>query len=337
MGRKIVVVGAGKLGRRWIDFILEEREWELRGIVEISEKIINDLKSNEKYRNIPFYSEIDEIKEEIDGVIIATPPQSHLEISKKAILKKINVLCEKPLTLNFDQISEIEKILDEKNVVFLVNQNQRSIPQLQVMRNFLREGRIGKISFISIYFSRIMKTDDWRNEISQPVLDDMSIHHFDDLRYVTGKELKEVKSCHTFNPPYSYFKGDASLCVNMVFEDDIFVNYYATWTGKGIQTDWTGYWIIEGENGVLYLKDGKVFYVYGKENPIEPDRIEYLNIPKEEFRDSLLWTLDKFKKAIEGEFDDEVRGITFKENIKSIKILEETYKFLRGGKDEGNW
>lgn len=328
MKKKIVVIGAGKLGKRWIDYIIEEKDWEISGIVEISENIKEELKKDEKYKTLPIYSDLDEINEKVDGCIIVTPPDSHLDIAKKAILKSINILCEKPLTLDFEEIPEILKMKNEKNVAFLVNQNQRSIPQLKVIKEFIKSGRLGKISYVSIYFSRIMRTYDWREKIEEPVLDDMSIHHFDDLRYVLEKEIKEVISFYSFNPSYSPYKGNTCVSTNMIF-DDIFVNYYATWMGKGIQTDWTGYWTIEGENGVLYLRDGKVFYVYGKEQPIEPDRIEYLNIPKEEFKDSLLWTLDKFKKAIEGNLDEETKGITIEENVKSLKILEECYKFLK--------
>ncbi|MCM8772597.1 MAG: Gfo/Idh/MocA family oxidoreductase [Candidatus Omnitrophica bacterium] len=325
MRKKVVIVGAGKLGRRWIDYIIEEKDWEIGGIVEVSEKVRKELRDNEKYRNFPIYSELNEIKEKIDGCIIVTPPDTHLKIAKEAISKNMNILCEKPLTLNFEEIPEILKLKNEKNVVFLVNQNQRSTPQLKVMREIIKSGRLGKISYVSIYFSRIMRTYDWREEIKEPVLDDMSIHHFDDLRYVLEKEIKKVISFYSFNPSYSPYKGNACVSINMIF-DDIFIDYYATWIGKGIQTDWTGYWTIEGENGVLYLRDGKVFYVYGKNSPVESDRIEYLNIPKEEFKDSLLWTLDKFKKAIEGNFDEEVKGITIEENIKSVKILQEVYR-----------
>ncbi|MCM8804326.1 MAG: Gfo/Idh/MocA family oxidoreductase [Candidatus Omnitrophica bacterium] len=333
MSKKVIVIGAGKLGKRWIDYILEEEGWEICGIVETSEKVKEEIKQNKKIRGIPIYNDIDEVNENVDGCIISTPPESHLDIAKKAILKNINILCEKPLTFDFDKIDEILKLKNERDVVFLVNQNQRSIPQLKVLKEFIKSGRLGRICYISIYFSRIMRTYDWREEISQPVLIDMSIHHFDDIRYVIEKELGKVISCFTFNPEYSFYKGDSCVSISMVF-DNIFVDYYATWIGKGIQTDWTGYWTIEGENGVLYLKDCKVFFVYGKDTPLDSDKIEYLNIPKEEFKDSLLWTLDKFKKAIEKNMDEEVKGITIEENIKSLKILEESLKFLKRRKDE---
>jgi len=329
--KSIIVVGAGKLGKRWIDYILKENDWEIKGIVEISDEIRNEMK--QKYPKIPLYKNIEEVEEKVDGCLIVTPPENHIEIAKKAILKGINILCEKPLTLNYDEIEEILRIVEKNNVIFLVNQNQRSISQLKVMREFIKSGKIGKISYVSLYFSRFMRTYDWREEISQPVLYDMSIHHFDDLRYVLQKELKKVKFCHSFNPSYSFYKGDASFSAVLEFEEDIIINYYATWIGNGKQTDWTGDWIIEGQNGSLHLIDGKVFYVKREEN--WNLNVEYLFVPKEEFADSLLWTLDKFKKAIEGKFDEEVLGITIKENVKSLKILQECDEFLKKGGNYG--
>ena len=45
-----------------------------------------------------------------------------------------------------------------------------------------------------------------------PVIIDMSIHHFDLIRFVTGLEAVKVSGA-AWNPPWSNYKGDCSTSV----------------------------------------------------------------------------------------------------------------------------
>jgi len=57
----------------------------------------------------------------IDWVFIATPNSTHFDIVKKCILSRVNVFCEKPLTLTYKESLELYELADEYNVKLYVN------------------------------------------------------------------------------------------------------------------------------------------------------------------------------------------------------------------------
>lgn len=83
--------------------------------------------------------------ERIDAVIIATPPETHYEIAKEAILAKKHVLIEKPMTTCHKQALELVELAKDKKVkigvdhTFLFSQHIRTIKQL------ITKGKIGKL------------------------------------------------------------------------------------------------------------------------------------------------------------------------------------------------
>lgn len=57
----------------------------------------------------------------IDWAVIATDNLSHFKVSKFLIKKKINIFCEKPLTLTFSESKELIDLANEKGCKLFVN------------------------------------------------------------------------------------------------------------------------------------------------------------------------------------------------------------------------
>ncbi len=72
-------------------------------------------------------------RKDLDMVIIATPSDSHAQISKAAILAGISVLCEVPAALNFDDYKSVSELAKEKGVLAGIAQTLRySAPHVQL-------------------------------------------------------------------------------------------------------------------------------------------------------------------------------------------------------------
>ena len=56
----------------------------------------------------------------------------------------------------------------------------------------------------------------FRNTMDHPLLVDMAIHTFDEARYLLSEARPVLAYCQEFNPPNSWYKGDASAVA--VFE-----------------------------------------------------------------------------------------------------------------------
>ena len=84
--KKIAVVGAGGWGKNHIRTLADLGC--LSGIIDSDEIKLNELSVN--YDNINFYSNLDDaLKQDFDGFIVATPPETHFEIGQKIIQKEI--------------------------------------------------------------------------------------------------------------------------------------------------------------------------------------------------------------------------------------------------------
>ncbi len=60
-----------------------------------------------------------DLGDRVGGVIVATPPATHYAIGKWFLERGIDVLCEKPLTENFEQAQELVRLAKEHNATWL--------------------------------------------------------------------------------------------------------------------------------------------------------------------------------------------------------------------------
>jgi predicted dehydrogenase len=90
---------------------------------------------------------------------------------------------------------------------------------------------------------------DWRGRMAHPLLLDMSIHHVDLVRSITGLELVEV---HARGWPVgdSPFAHDPTVAALLTLADGTPISYYGTWSeALGRETSWNGDWELVGSAG----------------------------------------------------------------------------------------
>lgn len=149
--------------------------WGILGLGKIAHKFVKDLqlltshtvtgvgsRSLEKARDFAntyfvkkHYGSYDELlnSEDIDIVYIATPHDSHLEWSIKAMDSNKHVLCEKPLAVNRAQV-ELMINSSRQNKVFLMEALwSRFNPSIKEIIAFCKQGLIGEIKFIQADFN----------------------------------------------------------------------------------------------------------------------------------------------------------------------------------------
>ena len=64
---------------------------------------------------------IKDIFNKVNWAIVATPDKTHYHILKRLIDAKINIFCEKPLTINYKSSLEIIKLANKKRVKLYVS------------------------------------------------------------------------------------------------------------------------------------------------------------------------------------------------------------------------
>jgi len=81
----------------------------------------------------------------LDAVIIATPPQWHALPFIAAVNRNLNIYCEKPLAFDIREGRAMIDATASKDIIVQVGFQRRQSPAIQQVRDYIREGNLGKI------------------------------------------------------------------------------------------------------------------------------------------------------------------------------------------------
>lgn len=257
---KVIQVGIGGMGNTWLNAVKRSTQVEFAAFVEVNDDIARkqaesyDLDRSRIYRSLPQAIEA----EEADAVINVTPPEFHREICVGAMEAGIPVLTEKPLAGTLEDARAIVAVAESSGVLCSVAQNYRYRPLAQTVKAILDGGDLGAVGAVRAEFFRGPHFGGFREEMPQPLIIDMSIHHFDMMRLFLGSNAATI-SARSWNPPWSWFNGDASAAAQIVFADGVQASYIGSWCSQGLETSWNANWRFECEKGALLVEEDRVY------------------------------------------------------------------------------
>ena len=88
--------------------------------------------------------------EGVDAVVITVPDHWHTAIAIDAARCGKDIYCEKPLTLFVAEGRRLCEVVAETGVVFQTGSQQRSAPQFRRAAELVRNGYLGKVSWIEV-------------------------------------------------------------------------------------------------------------------------------------------------------------------------------------------
>jgi len=259
---KFLQVGYGLFGEGWADLLLRFPQTELCGLVDTADEARERFEKRFGDYDIPTFQNLEEAlgKVEAQAVLIAVPNRFHREVAEKALASNLHVLSEKPLADTFENALAIYRAwLQNPELIYMVSQNYRFKPEIQALRKALKEGICGQVNYGTYTFHKAWRFGGWREEMEYPLLEDMSIHHFDILRFVLEKEVEQV-TMEGFNPPWSWFRGNAAATGVLLLEEGVRIHYFGSWVSFGRTTSWNGDICIFGDQGTLSLENDLLFF-----------------------------------------------------------------------------
>lgn len=309
---KVIQVGLGGFGSVWLENIVSKHpDLEIVGLVDVNQEAFNTAAEKLNLDKDLYFPTMDEALHklnQVDLVMNITPSKFHREINIAAFAKGIPVFSEKPLAENIQEAVEVIKISNQKKVPFVISQNYRYKPIIHAAKQFIAEGKIGKIENVYIQFFKDPKFGGFREEMEHPLLIDMAIHHFDLIRFLTEEEplAGDAKS---WNPSWSDFKGDSNVHAFFTMTNNIRAIYTGSWSGKGRETSWDGDWNIEGTKGSMLIEGNKIILKHGEgqeeHSYVEPDH-------------SMKHSLDSFIESLR---TGELAPTAATDNIKSFRMV----------------
>ena len=95
----------------------------------------------------------------INFVSIVTPNHLHHPIAKAFLEVGINVICDKPMTMNTEEAQELIDISESSDLIFAVTYNYSGYPLIREAREIIKKGELGSIRIIKVEYIQ-----DWLTE-----------------------------------------------------------------------------------------------------------------------------------------------------------------------------
>ena len=261
---RVIQVGVGGMGNAWLRAVGASQEVEHAAWVDVDEQIVGEQAKAYGFDRRHCYTTLKEAleREEADGLVNVTPPQFHRAVSCSALNAGLHVLSEKPLGDTMAAAEQIVACAERADRVFMVAQNYRYRPFVKTLKNLVASHLYGAPGQAQVAFYKAPHFGGFREEMDQPLIVDMSIHHFDLMRHILGVDPTSVMG-HTWNPGWSWFKGDASAAFLFEFGKGLQVTYHGSWCTTGEETSWSGDWRIECASGVVVCRNDVVYAAKG--------------------------------------------------------------------------
>ncbi|MBC8147174.1 MAG: Gfo/Idh/MocA family oxidoreductase [Bacteroidetes bacterium] len=140
---KVGIIGTGLQFNRRAPVIKEWPNAELTAIASLEYE--NAIEAAKQY-NCNAYQTWQEVValDELDVILVCTPPYVHADISVSAMRAGKHVLCEKPLSRTIEEAEEMVRVASETGQIFKCGFNHRHHPAIWKAKQIIDSGDLGK-------------------------------------------------------------------------------------------------------------------------------------------------------------------------------------------------
>ncbi|WP_348797028.1 Gfo/Idh/MocA family protein [Flavobacterium adhaerens] len=147
------IVGLGNIAQQFANELMLTNTAEICAVASRSLSKAQEFANQFQCPNA--YGSYDEIflDPNVEILYIATPHDSHAELSIKAMQNGKNVLCEKPLALHYTDVEQMITTAKKHNVFFMEAFWTRFNPSVREALEHVQNGKIGAIQYINADFA----------------------------------------------------------------------------------------------------------------------------------------------------------------------------------------
>jgi predicted dehydrogenase len=138
---------------------------------------------------------------EVEGVLVTTPNDSHRQVILQALEAGKAVYTDKPIAHTLEDAVAIAAAVERSGQVFAVGHSARRLGGTRVMKRWIEDGTLGKVSLAEANFSNerglelTPKTWRWYADRSPGgSMIQLGVHHADNLQYLLGP-VRTVSAC----------------------------------------------------------------------------------------------------------------------------------------------
>ncbi len=153
---RLGIIGTGRIAKRFVKDAKENQDIEVQCV--FSRNILN-VEEFKKENDISFgVTDFNEfLHSNIDMVYIATPHQTHYFYAKECMKNGKHTLCEKPSTLDNDELDDLFAVAKENKVIFLEAIKTAFMPCFLKVMTQVNSGIIGEVLEVRATFTKLIE------------------------------------------------------------------------------------------------------------------------------------------------------------------------------------
>jgi predicted dehydrogenase len=179
---KVGIIGVGYLGTQHARILSYLEKAELIGVADIDFKKAMVIGNR---HGVKYYDNYENMLDEIDAGIVATPTSEHFDISMKLLKAGKSVLVEKPITETIEQAEELVSIADTNGLILQIGHLERFNPAVEALENLISEPKFIEVQRLGSFSARSLDID---------VVLDLMIHDLDIIMALIKDEVKVIRS-----------------------------------------------------------------------------------------------------------------------------------------------
>lgn len=186
------IIGLGTVSRTHRNALSYVTDTKLAAVCDIRPE-----KAQELPEGVHFYTDYEEMleNEDLDAVHICLPHYLHYEAARACARRGISVLCEKPSTMNGEQLRQMKTLEKEYDFRLAICLQNRLNPTFLKMKEMIESGQCGRLLGLKAVavWSRDQAYYDqapWRGTMSQAgggCMINQAIHTLDQMQVLGGK------------------------------------------------------------------------------------------------------------------------------------------------------
>ena len=187
---KFAILGMGRIGKVHADTIQANSNAELAAIHDPINNEINRLQKRYSCQQMSLHDITN--NDQIKGILICTPTDTHVDLIKRFLYTKKAVFCEKPLDLNLRKVKKLVQLVSESKSQVMLGFNRRFDPHFAKLKAHLTKKEIGVIEQITITSRDPNPPTIEYIKQSGGIFKDMAIHDLDMAVFLADEKIHSI-------------------------------------------------------------------------------------------------------------------------------------------------
>jgi predicted dehydrogenase len=176
------VVGSGSFGRNHLRVIHQSEHAELAGVMDTDSDRAAEAASTNA---CPILTSLEELAGKADAAVVATPTQTHAEISRGLMELGVDVLIEKPIARTVEEARMLVETAKRTGRILQVGHLERFNPAVAALEAVITKHLFFEVHRLSEFSPRSLDVD---------VVLDLMIHDIDIVLTLTKQQPEEIRA-----------------------------------------------------------------------------------------------------------------------------------------------